>query len=328
MTFPSFRQNDIIANLRKGQPESKLEQWTSTLQQFVAAARFDDATAHANDSAYTRISIVMPAYNQVRFIERSILSVLNQDYPNLQFIIMDGGSTDGTLNVIRKYEKYLSWRSETDQGQSDAINKALVLADGELIGWQNSDDVYFPGALHRMHEVARKRPEAVLYSGTVVTLDRDDRVVRISKFIRPNVMRLLYEGVVMSSQGVFWRREIQSLVGLYDPNFHHAMDMDFWIRVLAKGRAEFLPEVVGGFRVHEGTKTSVAGDRGCAEATAIRKKYDVDGQTCTWRLMRAGLRIPRLLHWTLVTRRRCTTIPGIAAARENYCDHHRNRRAL
>ena len=130
MTFPSFRQNDIIANLRKGQPESKLEQWTSTLQQFVAAARFDDASAHANDSAYTRISIVMPAYNQVRFIERSILSVLNQDYPNLQFIIMDGGSTDGTADIIRKYEKYLYWRSEPDQGQSDAINKALVQADG------------------------------------------------------------------------------------------------------------------------------------------------------------------------------------------------------
>ena len=285
-----------------------MKQCTAILQDFVAGLRFDDATLHANDGSYTRISIVMPSYNQAAFIERSILSVLNQNYPNLQFIIMDGGSTDGTVDIIRKYGRYLSWRSEPDRGQSDAINKAIALADGELLGWLNSDDVYFPGALRRMHEIARKRPQAVLYSGTVVTIDRNDRTVRIAKFIRPNVLRLLYEGVVMSSQGVFWRRAVQSFVGPYDPDLHHAMDMEFWIRVLAKGRAEFLPQIVGGFRVYEGTKTSVAGERGCIEAREIRMKYGVDQSTIGWTLMRAFLRTSRLLHWILLTRRRCTTM--------------------
>jgi glycosyltransferase involved in cell wall biosynthesis len=288
---------------------TQLVQCSTRLQQFVAAAAFDDSTIRSNNPEYTRISIVMPAYNQVHFIERSILSVLNQNYPNLQFIIMDGGSTDGTVEIIRKYEKYLTWRSEPDRGQSDAINKALMLADGELIGWQNSDDVYFPGALHRIHEVSRKCPRAVLYSGTVATIDSSDRLLRVSKFIRPTSLWLLHEGFPMSSQGVFWRREVQSIVGVYDPALHYGMDADFWLRVLAKGTAEFLPEMVGGFRVYEGTKTSTAGaSKGMAEMSDIRKKYGVDDQTARWKIVRVALRISRLIKWMLVTRRRCTLI--------------------
>lgn len=289
-----------------GVATSQPEQCTSALHHFVAREWFDDATVRANDSAYTRISIVMPSYNQAPFIERSILSVLNQNYPNLQFIIMDGGSTDGSVDIIRKYERYLTWRSEPDRGQSDAINKALMLADGELVGWQNSDDIYFPGAFHRIHEISRRLPRAVLYSGSVARIDRDDHVVHISKFCRPSVLRLLHEGFVMSSQGVFWRRAVQSVTGLYDINLHHGMDADFWLRVLAQGRAEFRPELVGGFRVHDGTKTSEAGDRGTAEMSSIRKRYGVDDQTIRWKLIRFGLRVSRVLKWTLVTKSRCT----------------------
>ena len=116
-----------MMNIKQTLISSQMEQCSSTLRHFLADVKYDDATLRANDSAYTRISIVMPSYNQVHYIERSILSVLNQNYPNLQFIIMDGGSTDGTVDVIRKYEKYLTWRSEPDKGQSDAINKALML---------------------------------------------------------------------------------------------------------------------------------------------------------------------------------------------------------
>jgi glycosyltransferase involved in cell wall biosynthesis len=291
-------------------PASRLEHITAALQQFVAGPRFDKGIEKVKDNAYTRISIVMPSYNQVHFIERSILSVLNQKYSNLQFIIVDGGSTDGTLDVIRKYERNLSWHSGPDQGQSDAINKALSLADGEIVGWLNSDDVYFPGAFLRMHELARKRPAAVLYSGTVALIDANDHIRRMAKFIRPSMLRLLHEGFVMSSQGVFWRREVQPRVGLYDLNLHHAMDMDFWLRVLAEGRAEFVPQLVGAFRIHEGTKTSVAGYRGRSETSAIRKKYNVDDRTGKWRLIRTGLRISRVVHWILMTRRHCATTSG------------------
>ncbi len=300
---------DYISGIRAfGTSSSQVAKYTVALQQFVSRAIFDGSIVRANDSAYTRISIVMPSYNQVRFIERSILSVLNQNYPNLQFIIMDGGSTDGTLDVIRKYGEYLLWTSERDLGQSDAINKALLLADGELIGWQNSDDVYFPGAFRRVHEVAERVPQAAIYSGTVACIDLDDRLTRISKFTRPSARRLLYEGFVMSSQGVFWRRDVQSCVGPYDIDLHIAMDVDFWLRMLAQGCAEFLPEIIGGFRQHEGTKTSLAEGRGLKEMSEIRKKFGVNDQTLRWKFIRAGLRISRLLQWTLVTRPRCKPI--------------------
>lgn len=301
--------NDIKREIfRAGLPKAQMEQCTATLQRFVAEAAFEDAKVLANDNAYTRLSIVMPSYNQVQYIERSILSVLNQNYPNLQFIIMDGGSTDGTVDAIRKYEKYLTWRSEPDRGQSDAINKALMLADGELVGWQNSDDVYFPGVFFKIHEMSHKYPRAVLYSGTVVVIDKGDRLNSVMKFTGLSKRGLLYEGCVASSQGVFWRREVQSRAGMYDPNIHHAMDYDFWLRALAHGPAEFTPEILGGWRVYEGTKTSVAGARGTAEANVIRNKYGVDGRTLKCKLTRACLCISRLLKWVLVTRKSCKTI--------------------
>jgi glycosyltransferase involved in cell wall biosynthesis len=304
----SVFRSGILGNLRAGYSKSQLEQWTAELRMFVGGLHFHDAIPQNDDPAYTRISIVMPTYNQAQFIERSILSVLNQSYPNLQLIIMDGGSTDGTLDIIRKYEKHLTWRSEPDEGQSDAINKATAVANGELVGWLNSDDVYFPGAFHRMHETARRWPRAVLYSGTVATIDRDDQVVRVLKFTRPSALRLLYEGFVMSSQGVFWRREMQVRVGQYKLNLHYAMDVDFWLRVLAEGDGEFVHGLVGGFRVHEGTKTSVAGWRGTVEVRGIRREYGVDDQTARWRLINTGLRLIRVIRWTLLSRHRCTMI--------------------
>jgi glycosyltransferase involved in cell wall biosynthesis len=304
----SWSPNLLLESIRTGYSASELDKCTAMLKEFLATAHFDQAVTDADDEDPIRISIIMPSFNQARFIERSILSVLNQNYPNLQFIIMDGGSTDGTLNILRNYEKYLFWRSEPDRGQSDALNKALRLADGELVGWQNSDDVYFPNAFHRINRLARSRPHAVLYSGTVANIDGDDRVVRLGKFIRPSVLRLLYEGVVMSSQGVFWRREVHTRVGMYDPELHHAMDMEFWIRVLAEGGAEFLPQILGGFRAHEGTKTAIAKDRRSLEPEMIRKNYSVDQQSLKWRIMRSALRVSRLIQWTLVTRPRCMPI--------------------
>ena len=286
---------------------SKLQQCTVVLQEFVGGARFEESIVRSNDNAYTRISIVMPSYNQVNFIERSILSVLNQSYPNLQFIIMDGGSTDGTLDVIRKYEKHLCWRSEPDRGQSDALNKALMLADGELVGWLNSDDVYFPGVFYRMHELSRQTPEAVLYTGSVARIDADDRLIRVPRHVPPSVRSLLFS-FPMQSQGVFWRREVQSRAGVYNTDLHYAMDFDFWLKVLSHGSAEFIPELVGGFRTYQGTKTSSGWDRGQAELRAIRKQYGTDDATARWRFRRNIMVLSDLFQRIFVIRRHCVTI--------------------
>ena len=285
-----------------------MEQCTAALRQFLAGPLFDDAIVRANDPRFTRISVVMPSYNQARFIERSMLSVLNQNYPNLQFIIMDGGSTDGTLDVIRRYEKYLSWRSEPDRGQSDAINKGLILADGEIVGWQNSDDIYFPGVFRRIHAIARKRPRAALFSGSVAEIDCSDRLMKIPRFVRPTKHHLLYGGFPMQSQGVFWRRKLQPDPILCDPDLHYAMDFDLWLKLLADGHAEFLPELVGGLRSYDGTKTSAFPERGFAEVAQIRQKYGVDPTTMKWRLIRNAWFLSSLIQRALVTRRHCVVI--------------------
>ena len=103
------------------------------------------------ENNYPKISIVMPSYNQAEFIEKSILSVLNQDYKNIELIIIDGGSNDGTIEIIKKYQDYIFfWVSEKDKGQSDALNKGFKLASGEIYGWLNSDDIYLPNAFHNL----------------------------------------------------------------------------------------------------------------------------------------------------------------------------------
>lgn len=283
-----------LLNFFNYQKESKI------LQNFVSKQLFDDTILN-NDSAYPRISIVTPSYNQAQFLERTILSVLNQNYPNMEYIIIDGGSTDGSVDIIKKYEKYLAyWVSETDRGQSHALNKGVRQATGEFVGWQNSDDVYFPKAFQEISNIIRTDPTTLLVSGTVATIDEFDNVNRLTKFITPTFKRLLYEGMIMSSQGVFWRRDVHNYIGVFDQNYHHAMDYDFWIRLLKQGRATFIPRlIIGGFRVYSGTKTVESGYKGTIEVKVIREKYGLKNYNIKYNLIRIYFKVSRILTYFL-----------------------------
>ena len=207
---------------------------------------------------WPRISIITPSFNQAAFLERTILSVLDQGYPNLEYIVVDGGSTDGSVEIIKRYASRLAyWVSEPDRGQSHAINKGLQRATGEWVGWQNSDDPYLPGSFARVAEAARKNPQAGLIIGDMQLIAADDGVIRDQRYVRPTYRALLAEGMVLTNQASFWRRDLHARIGWLDESLHYGFDYEWFLRVLQTGcRAVHIPEILGALRYHADTKTS------------------------------------------------------------------------
>jgi glycosyltransferase involved in cell wall biosynthesis len=206
-----------------------------------------------------RISVVMPSYNQQQFLERSILSVLNQNYPDFELIIIDGGSHDGTLDVIKKYQRHLAyWESGQDEGQSDALNKGFAHATGEIYGWLNSDDLYLPGAFFRAMEAFRIEASARVVFGDWWEIDGEDRVVSVNYAFDFNLGHFIHEGFHLNSQAMFWRREAHQRFGKFDVALHRTMDYDLILRLgLAEGQAAFrrIPHPLACFRRHAQQKT-------------------------------------------------------------------------
>lgn len=207
--------------------------------------------------SYPRISIITPSFNQAAFLERTILSVLEQGYPNLEYIIIDGGSTDGSVNIIKKYQERLAyWISEPDRGQAHAINKGLRMATGELAAWQNSDDIYYPGAFKSLAREVARSPYVDLIIGNMNLIDKDDKVLRDVKYVRPTYRALLAEGMVLVNQAAFWRRSVHDTIGYLDETFDCQFDFEWFLRLLHGRRATHVHETWGALRQHEDTKTS------------------------------------------------------------------------
>lgn len=205
-----------------------------------------------------KISIITPSYNQAEFIERTILSILEQDYPNIEHIIIDGGSTDGSADIIRKYASQLTyWVSEPDRGQAHAINKGLQIATGTWVAWQNSDDVFYPRTFSQLVQAAHDHPKADLIIGNMNLIDKDDRLIRDVKYVRPSYAGLIAEGMVLTNQAAFWRRRLHGELGFLNESLDCGFDYEWFLRVLAGGRcAAHVNAAWGGLRLHEDTKTS------------------------------------------------------------------------
>jgi glycosyltransferase involved in cell wall biosynthesis len=205
---------------------------------------------------WPKISVVTPSYNQADYLERTIISVLNQNYPSLELIIIDGGSEDGSVEIIKKYEKYLSyWVTEPDKGQYDAMNKGFRAATGKLVGWQNSDDLYLPGALRKIAMTYMKDPDNDVYFGNIYLIDKDDNIMRDMRYIPFTVEHLIYYDWNLSSQAVFWKKEIFDLVGFLEDAYHVSSDWDWFIRLgRQKLKFKFIREFLGAYRIHEDAK--------------------------------------------------------------------------
>jgi hypothetical protein len=204
------------------------------------------------------ISLVTPSFRHGRFLERTMLSVLAQGYGRLEYVVQDGGSDDGTLEILRSYGPRLSrWASEPDDGQSQAINRGFASTSGEVMGWLNSDDLLLPGALRRVGEVFCRHPEVdVVYGNRVLV---DERDMQIGRWILPG-----HDGEVLSwadyvpQETLFWRRRAWERVGgRVDESFQFAMDWDLLVRMRDSGaRFMHIPHLIGAFRVHASQKTS------------------------------------------------------------------------
>jgi len=204
------------------------------------------------------VSIVTPSYNQARFLEETILSVLNQDYPKIEYLVIDGGSTDGSLEIIRRYQDRLAyWVSEPDRGQSHAINKGFHRANGEILAWLNSDDVYCPGAVRAAVEFFESHPDVALMYGRADVIDSDGTMVSSipwEDFDAPGcITRHRYP---IPQPAAFFRREAVQRVGELDERLNYCMDWDYWIRIALAGlKVSKIPQTLARYRMHGDSKT-------------------------------------------------------------------------
>lgn len=233
------------------------------------------------------ITIITPSYNQGPFLEQAILSVLNQKYPGLQYGVVDGGSTDESRKILERYRRQLDFVIiEPDRGQTQAINKGLRRARGEVVGWLCSDDMLAPGSLQTVGRYFAERPETTWLAGKCETVDSFGRSMTL---LSPTPTQCLADALLRSRRkpfelpqpSVFWRRGLLDELGLLDESLHYCMDFDFWCRLLAAGhRPALVDEVLAMYRMHGESKTCSQSLGFLREHLVVERRY---GRYLPWR---------------------------------------------
>ncbi len=251
---------------------------SDSLRSFVTKPYSPPALLEAADQqTYPKLTVVTPSYNQAQYLERTILSVLNQHYPNLEYFIMDGGSTDGSLDIIKKYESYLAgWVSEKDRGQTDAINKGFKQATGDYVAFQNSDDVFAPDAFSRVASAWRKFPDTDIFFGDMYITDEADVILEEMRAPDFCAECHIYEGMQVFNQSLFIRRDRLTQFGLLDESLRFVIDYELVARLGVQPGMTFrhVKGFWGGFRVQPDAKSStIAATVGIQEHKWVKDKY-------------------------------------------------------
>jgi len=225
------------------------------------------------------VTIVTPSYNQADFLERTILSVLKQDYPNIEYIVIDGGSTDGSVDIIKKYEDRIAfWISEPDNGQSQAINKGFTRANGEIFNWLNSDDLLMPSATTIAVHYLTTHPEYGMVYGDRVVVNERDQVMACTEL--PSFSRFFYKfRSWLPQETAFFRQELWAKTGGLDESLHNCMDGNLWLEFLKETDFLHIPFVLGAWRQHSCAKSFRAfgkyadDEKGFAESRNMRARH-------------------------------------------------------
>ena len=241
--------------------------------------------------ALPKLTVVTPSYNQAQYLERTILSVINQHYPNLEFFVIDGGSTDGTRAILEKYAPYLTgWVMEKDTGQTSAINKGFRQATGDYVAYQNSDDVFAPDALWRVAEAWQQAPETDVFFGDMYIIDEQDVILEELRVPTFSAGCQVHEGMQVFNQSLFIRRSLLAETGWLDESLRFVMDYEIVTRLGVRPDVVFrhVPGFWGGFRVQPGAKSAqIAATVGLTEHKQISEKYQPQLasslSTTTWR---------------------------------------------
>lgn len=215
-------------------------------------------------SPYPKISIVTPSLNQGEFIEETIRSVLSQEYPHLEYIVMDGGSSDNTLDILRSYSHRVKWVSEKDTGQTNAINKGLHRTSGEILAYLNADDLLLPGALEKVARTFMENPGAMWVTGRcrIITENGQETRKLITAYknlwLRFHHPSLLFITDYISQPATFWRAGLLDELGDFDESLHYALDYEYFLRLNVRFPLKILPDDLAAFRVHSQSKNASA----------------------------------------------------------------------
>ena len=223
---------------------------------------------------YPTISIITPSYNQAAYLEQTIQSVINQNYPLIEYIIIDGGSSDGSVEIIKKYSEHIAhWISERDSGQSYAINKGLRMATGEIVCWLNSDDLMEPNALDRVSRFFRENVNAqFLYGDGIIFYENKEKLIQNCRPGKVDKFLLSYCDPIQQPS-TFWRRKIHNEIGFINESLQFVMDWDFFMRVALSYDLYYLPISFSRYRIHDAHKTGVGGGRRSEEIMTFVQTY-------------------------------------------------------
>ena len=199
-------------------------------------------------------SVITPSFNQAAYLKQTMDSVLSQGIPGMEYVVIDGGSTDGSVELIRSYaDRLTGWVSERDRGQADAVNKGVSRTTGDVIGWLNSDDLYLPGAVRKVLDYLHAHPDVDAVYGDVLSIDGDGKLINVMRFDQYTAEDLMSFRVI-SQPGVFFRRSAWERAGGLDISYHYLLDHHLWLRMIQKGKFAYLSQPLAAARFHAAAK--------------------------------------------------------------------------